>query len=127
MIKIALSCAVGLFISGAAAHAAVAACDAPTAKRVWAKCSSCHVADPGAKSTLGPNLSGIIGRKAGTVAGYNYSPAMKKSGIIWTRQAFEDFVKAPQKMIPGTRMAFMGIKAPTDRTALSCALAKGKP
>ena len=106
---------------------AAEACDAVVAKRAWAKCSACHTATPGAKSGLGPNLAGVIGRPAASLAGFKFSPAMQKSGFKWTRKNFEDFLAAPQKVIPGTRMAFAGIKAPADRAALSCALQKGQP
>ena len=116
---------VGITASTAALGAET--CDAVVAKRAWAKCSACHTADPGAKSGLGPNLSGVIGRSAASFPGYKYSPAMQKSGLKWTRKNFEAFIAAPQSVVPGTRMAFAGLKTPADRTALSCALQKGKP
>lgn len=127
MNKMSIVLAIALFATGASAHAQKAACDAVVAKQAWAKCSSCHIADPGAPSTLGPNLSGVIGRKAGTLPGFHYSPAMQKFGKTWTRAQFEEFVTAPQSVVPGTRMAFAGLKNPAERVALSCALQKGKP
>lgn len=118
----------GLFLAaGTNAQAAGAACDSVVAKRAWAKCSACHSADPKIKSTLGPNLAGVIGRPAATQAGFRYSPAFQKAKFTWTREKFEAFLASPQTVLPGNRMAFSGLKSAEDRAALSCALEKGKP
>lgn len=73
-------------------------------------CSPCHDAGPGAKIKLGPPLNGIDGRKAGTYPGFNYSEANKNSGITWNEAEFKEYIKSPMTKIPGTRMAFAGIK-----------------
>ena len=68
------------------------------------------VADP----KLGPPLNGIEGRTAGTFEGFNYSPANKSSGITWSEQPFDKYIRAPMQEMPGTRMAFVGIKNDKD-------------
>jgi cytochrome c len=60
---------------------------------------------------MGPPLAGVVGRKAGTVAGFNYSSALKASGITWTADKLDAFVKAPSKTVPGTKML---LGAPDD-------------
>src|SRR5262249_11986311 len=69
---------------------------------------------PDAKVKLGPPLNGIDGRKAGTFEGFNYSPANKSSGITWGEEAFPKYIRAPMQEMPGTRMAFVGIKNDKD-------------
>jgi cytochrome c len=74
----------------------------------------CHDAGPEAKVKLGPPLNGLDGRKAGTFEGYNYSEANKSSGIIWNEGDFPAYIRAPMQAMPGTRMAFVGIKNDKD-------------
>ena len=78
------------------------------------KCGPCHAVGEGAAIKLGPPLNGIDGRKAGTFEGFNYSPANKSSGIVWNEQAFDKYIRAPMQEMPGTRMAFVGIKNDKD-------------
>ena len=68
------------------------------------RCASCHVASPNATTRLAPNLAGVTGRKAGTSAGFNYSPALKGSNITWTRANLDKYLQGPTRMVPGTRM-----------------------
>ena len=82
-------------------------------------CGVCHVAerDPSRAdlaTRLGPNLWGVIGRKAGTYKGYTYSYAMRASGILWTDQQLGRYLAAPQQMVPNVRMNFPGLKNPND-------------
>ena len=63
---------------------------------------------------LGPPLNGIDGRKSGTFEGFNYSPANKSSGITWSEETFPKYIRAPMQEMPGTRMAFVGIKNDKD-------------
>jgi cytochrome c len=79
-----------------------------TSFKKW--CLPCHDAGEGARIKLGPPLNGLEGRKAGTFAGFNYSDAMKNSGITWNEESFEKYVKSPMTVVQGTRMAFTGIK-----------------
>jgi cytochrome c len=76
--------------------------------RKW--CLPCHDAGADAKIKLGPPLNGIDGRKAGTFEGYNYSDAVKNSGITWNEALFKEYIGNPMQKIPGTRMAFAGVR-----------------
>ncbi|MGC6328431.1 c-type cytochrome [Rhizorhabdus sp. FW153] len=76
-------------------------------------CGACHKVDKGAPNGIGPNLWGIGGTKAGDVPGFAFSPAMKASKVVWTRDNLIAFIQAPQKVVPGTRMPFGGLKNPT--------------
>lgn len=68
------------------------------------RCQSCHALAPGAASPMGPNLAGVMGRKAG-VADYRYSPALKSADITWTRESLDRYLAGPTRVVPGTRMA----------------------
>ena len=81
-------------------------------------CLPCHDAGDGAKIKLGPPLNGIVGRKAGTWEGYNYSDATKDSGITWDEAVFKEYIENPLQKVPGTRMAFTGVKDPKERNDL---------
>ena len=90
---------------------------AAAGKVVFAQCRTCHVTDAGVNKT-GPSLNGIIGRKAGTVAGYNYSPANANSGITWTKEKLFQYLEKPQRVIPQTKMIFPGIPDAQKRADL---------
>lgn len=75
-------------------------------------CGACHKVDKGAPNGIGPNLYGIGNTKAGDVANFNFSPAMKNSKVKWTRDNLIAFIQAPQKAVPGNRMPFGGLKNP---------------
>ncbi len=77
-------------------------------------CKTCHRFGPGAVSAIGPVLNGVVGRKAGTYPGYSYSTANKNSGITWTEANLKTYLKAPQKMVPGTKMTFQGFQKQSD-------------
>jgi cytochrome c len=74
------------------------------------KCAICHSLNNGGANRVGPNLFGIFGRKAGSFAGFNYSPAMKASGIVWDDETLAKFLRDPKDSLPGNRMSFPGIK-----------------
>jgi cytochrome c len=73
-------------------------------------CMACHSIGEGAKNKVGPELNGLDGRKSGTAEGYSYSDANKNSGITWNKEQFLEYIKDPKGKIPGTKMAFAGIK-----------------
>lgn len=81
---------------------------------IFKKCRSCHQIGPGAKNAIGPNLNGLFGRKSGTVEGFNYSDANKKSGVTWDEATFAKYIADPRAFMPGNKMAFAGIKDPLD-------------
>ena len=77
-------------------------------------CFPCHDAGPGAKVKLGPPLNGLDGRQAGTIPGFNYSEANKTSGIKWDHGSFAKYIQNPMQEMPGTRMAFAGVRNEKD-------------
>ncbi|MEO5829908.1 MAG: c-type cytochrome [Rhodanobacter sp.] len=84
---------------------ATAAAKSPQAgARVFAACGACHTRTPGAPHKFGPNLHNLIGRKAGTAEGFAYSPALRDSGIVWNAQTLDEYLAAPTRRVPGTRM-----------------------
>jgi cytochrome c len=91
-----------------------AAQDAEKGQRSFNKCLPCHAIGPGAETKVGPELNGLDGRHAGTVAGFNYSEANKNSGIVWDEATFKDYIRSPQARIPGTKMTFAGITNPHE-------------
>ena len=94
---------------------AFAAGDAEAGKKVFLKCAACHKVGPDAKNAVGPVLNGLAGRKTGAVEGYAYSDANKNSGLTWDEATFKDYIAAPQKKIPGTKMTFPGLPEEADR------------
>jgi cytochrome c len=88
----------------ASATATTAAGGKPAA---FAQCAVCHAVEPG-KNGVGPSLAGVFGRKAGTVAGYAYSDANKNSGLTWDEATLDEYLTAPAKKVPGTKMTFAG-------------------
>ena len=95
--------------------------DAEHGKTIFKTCAACHATDHA--NRVGPGLEGIIGRKAGTVPSFSYSDAMKKSGIAWDAKTLDAYLESPQKVVPGNRMPYAGLKNPTDRTDLVAYLA----
>jgi cytochrome c len=84
--------------------------DAEAGKAIFNQCKICHQVGENAKNVVGPKLNGIIGRTAGSVEGYNYSEANKKSGKTWDEATFTAYIKDPRAAVPGTKMAYAGLK-----------------
>ena len=80
-------------------------------------CSTCHTVEP-EKNRLGPSLAGIVGRKAGMVAGFAYSEANKTSSVVWDDAHLDQYLADPKAFMPGTKMLFAGMKSPDDRKAV---------
>jgi len=106
-----------------AAHAAPTACDRERGERVFEKCAICHAREAGAPSPVGPSLHGVVGRRAGTLPDFGYSKAMRGVQQSWTVDALDRFLTDPAGTVPGTAMAFGGLRDPLDRTAVICLLA----
>lgn len=106
-----------LAVSAGPVAAAPSAADVAKGKQVFARCAMCHDVKPGV-NRLGPSLAGVIGRRAGSAAGFAYSPAMKSWGKPWTAANLNAYLAAPAKTVPGNRMAFPGIAAAPDRAAV---------
>jgi cytochrome c len=88
--------------------------DAAAGEKVFTKCKVCHQIGPNAKNMVGPNLTGVVGRKAGTFPGYSYSQANKTSGITWDEATLAVYLKNPKAKVPGTKMIFPGLTSDDD-------------
>jgi cytochrome c len=86
--------------------------DAAAGEKVFVICRACHEIGPGAKILVGPPLNGVVGRKAGTYPGFDYSAANKNSGITWTPEELTKYLANPQAVVPGTKMIFPGLHDP---------------
>jgi nitrite reductase (NO-forming) len=91
--------------------------DAAAGSQVFRKCQACHSLQPG-KNGVGPSLASIVGRKAASVAGYNYSSAMKSSNLTWDKKTLDAYLTDPQKVVPGNKMPFPGLKTENERNVL---------
>jgi len=92
------------------AASAAQAQDVAAGETSFHKCMACHSIGEGAKNKVGPELNGLDGRKTGSAPNYSYTDANKNSGITWNKEQFLEYIKDPKAKIPGTKMAFAGIK-----------------
>lgn len=102
------------------------AADPVKGKEVFKRCAVCHTDEKGGGDGLGPNLFGIVGRKAATRPGFAYSAPLQKSGIIWTPANLQKWTAGPGRMVPGTRMAFAGVTSKSQQADLVAYLASRK-
>jgi cytochrome c len=91
--------------------------DAARGEKKFGDCAACHKLEAGANN-VGPSLHGLFTRKAGEIADFRYSPAIKRSGIVWTPQTLDTFIADPQGLVPGNRMPYAGIASAGDRADL---------
>ena len=108
--------------AGTVAAATLMVASVPTvaqtaAPPAFAACKACHTVQKGARSGLGPNLNGVVGRPAASLPGFNYSPALKGSKLRWDEKTLSEFIAAPTKKVPGTRMP-IGMTDPAKRAAI---------
>jgi cytochrome c len=104
-----------------------AAQDAENGEQVFRQCRACHQVGDGARNLVGPLLNGIIGRKAGTIDGFNYSQANKEAGakgLVWTEDVLLKYLQNPQSFMPGTKMAYAGLRDEEARKDLIAYLKK---
>lgn len=108
--------ALALALGGlAAVPPALAAPDALRGEAVYARCAACHAL---AFDRVGPRHCGLFGRRAGSVGGFPYSPAMKQSRIVWDEKTLDRFLAAPMEAIPGTAMTYAGVADRRERADL---------
>jgi cytochrome c len=100
--------------------------DAARGQGKFGDCAACHQLEAGANN-VGPSLHGIFTRKAGAIADFRYSPAMKRSGITWTPETLDKFLTDPQAMVPANRMPYAGMADAGDRADLIAYLSKASP
>ena len=111
--RVAWAAAVAVLLS-AAGHPSRAAGDAARGEVLYQGCQDCHSIE---KNDVGPMHKGVVGRTSGTVAGYNYSPALRNARIVWTEENIDKWLTDPQQFVPGTKMLY-DVKDPQDRADL---------
>ena len=111
----ALLCATALV--AAAVSTALADGDAARGEKRFEECAACHSVERGSNG-IGPSLHGVFGRKAGAIPEFRYSPALRRSGITWTRESLDSYIADPQKAVPANRMPYAGMLGAADRADL---------
>src|SRR5262249_32318096 len=86
--------------------------------QVFSLCAACHPVTADGENGLGPNLRGVLGRRAGSYAGFTYSKAMRNAKIVWSRHELDEYLTNPAAKIPGNMMVFSGLSSSKDREAL---------
>jgi cytochrome c len=122
----ALLVAAGTALALLAAGNAYAAGNAARGAILFNRCLICHANTKGAPNRMGPDLFGVVGRKAGTYPGFAYSAAMKKAGFVWTVPKLDAYLADPQKLVPGNEMPIAGISDPQQRADIAAYLASLK-
>lgn len=102
-----------LFATQLAIGAAVAGGDVQAGRKVYlSRCQTCHSIEKTGSAKLGPQLFGIMGKKAGSMPGYAYSRPLQRSKIVWSDDTLRQWLRRPNQTMPGTRMAFAGLSNP---------------
>ncbi|MFD1914419.1 c-type cytochrome [Halodurantibacterium flavum] len=123
--RLALTLAIILPVAGAGPGLAQDG-DAERGERAFRKCQACHVVEQDGVNRAGPNLHGVLGRQAGVEEGFGFSPAMVtagEEGLVWDEAALDHFIEQPRAAVPGTKMAFAGIRNPQERADIIAYLA----
>jgi len=118
-----LKCAMAALMLALLSGVARAGGDAARGAVKFQECAACHTLEA-AVNNVGPSLHGIIGRKAGAIADFRYSPAMKRSGLTWTPETLDKFMTDPQAMVPANRMPYAGLADAGARADLVAFLQK---
>ena len=110
-------CLLAVLTVGLAAPRAVqaAAGESRRGEVVYQRCLACHSLE---NNRVGPRHCGLFGRRAGTLRGYSYSTAMKNYGVIWNEKTLDHFLENPMMAVPGTKMAYAGVKDAQERVDL---------
>ena len=108
--RLAMSAVLGMMMTGAAFGE-----EGRNGADIFSRCQACHAL---AVNSVGPRLCGVVGRKAGSVDGFNYSRAMQEADFHWDRDALMRFLENPMKTVRGTKMGYAGIKREDERRAL---------
>jgi len=103
------------------------AADIAAGKAAFAACASCHQVGPQARGGFGPQLNGILSRRAGSSPDYKYSAAMANSKIVWTEASLTAFILAPDKTVPGTKMRFFSLGYDEQKIARLIAYLRTQP
>ncbi len=119
MSRFALAAALALLLPGAAA----AKGDAARGEQLYARCAACHALE---RDRVGPRHCGLVGRRAGSVKGFDYSQAMKNSGVVWNAKTLDRFLANPPGALPGTTMTYAGVSDAQERADLIAYLASAK-
>ncbi|MEQ9121774.1 MAG: cytochrome c family protein [Alphaproteobacteria bacterium] len=104
-------------LAAALAAPTVALADMDAGRKVYKKCVACHFVDK-QQNKVGPHLVDLFGRKAGALEGFAYSKAMQDYGVIWDATTLDAYLEAPRKVVPGTKMAFAGLRKAEESAAL---------
>ena len=119
---------VALYGAAFSMSATASAQNASTGERVFnQQCKNCHTVEKGAPHGIGPNLAGIFGRKAGSVAGFEASEPMKKSGIVWDDKTMAEYLRDPKTRVPDGTMVFNGLKQAAQLNDVIAYLRKVSP
>ncbi len=113
--RLATAIALTFAVAGSALAQAPRAGDPERGAKIYTRCEACHAL---AYDRTGPRHCGIIGRKAGSVPGFAYSDAMKRSGIVWSAATLDRFLADPLKTVAGTTMGYAGVTDPKERADL---------
>lgn len=108
---------IGAGVVALAAHGApaMAAGDAARGAAIYERCAACHSLE---HNRTGPKHCGLFGRRAGSLPDFDYSPAMRASGLVWDERTLDRFLAAPTKVVPGTSMGYAGVSDPGERAEL---------
>jgi cytochrome c len=99
----------------------------PHGKLLFLRCASCHDISTTPSAKIGPNLRNVVGRPAGSLPGYAYSPALRQSHLVWNEATLDRWLTQPSALVPGTAMAFAGLPAQRDRQAVIAYLRDPSP
>ena len=105
-------------LSGIPSLSVAAGADLAAGQKVSQACMTCHSFEKGGPNRIGPNLWGVVGRPVASQKGFVYSAAFMKKGGTWSESSLDTYLENPMKVVPGTKMAFGGVKNPKDRANL---------